>query len=78
MNGMKTSCKTLGNWEETWKKTCMGGECKENRARLISVVPGDKTRGNGLREHQDTLFQYEGDRALAQVAQKGCGVSIIG
>lgn len=42
------------------------------------MVPSGRTRGNGLREHQETLFHYEGDRALAQVAQRDCGVSIIG
>ena len=29
-------------------------------------------------EHQETLFHCEGDRALAQVAQRGGGVSILG
>ena len=29
-------------------------------------------------EHQETLFHCEGDGALAQVAQGGCGVSILG
>ena len=29
-------------------------------------------------EHQETLFDCEGDRALAQVAQGGCGVSLLG
>ncbi|KAK4818675.1 hypothetical protein QYF61_017420 [Mycteria americana] len=29
-------------------------------------------------QHQGRLFHYEGDRALAQVAQRCCGVSILG
>jgi len=28
-------------------------------------------------EHKETLFYCEGDRALAQVAQRGCGVSSL-
>ena len=28
-------------------------------------------------EHEETLFDCEGDRALAQVAQGGCGVSLL-
>ena len=29
-------------------------------------------------EHQETLCYCEGDRALAQVAQRGSGVSLLG
>ncbi|KAK4827595.1 hypothetical protein QYF61_019497 [Mycteria americana] len=44
------------------------GRCKEDRARLVSVVPSNRIRGNGhklkqeaLSEHQKTLFYCEGD-----------------
>ena len=49
------------------------------------MVPSDRTRGSGQRvkqevpsEHQETLFYCEGDRALAQVAQRSGGVSHLG
>ena len=29
-------------------------------------------------EHQETFFYCEGGQALEQVAQRGCGVSILG
>ena len=62
------------------------GRCKEDGARLFSVVPRDKTRGNGhklkhrrlplnIRKHFLTVRR---DQALAQVAQGGCGVSTLG
>ncbi len=45
------------------------GVCKEDRARLFSVVPSAKTRGKEHKpkhrrvssEHQETLFHCEGD-----------------
>ena len=61
---------------------CLKRGCKEDRARLLSVVPSDSTRAmcpnwNTGGEHQETLFHYEDDQALEQVAQGCCGVSIL-
>jgi len=47
------------------------------------VVPSDRTRSNRAQteveevpsEHEEELFHSEGDGALAQAAQGGCGVS---
>jgi len=49
-------------------------------------VPSDRTRGNRhklkhgevLSEHEEELFHYEGDGALEQVAQRGCGFCCSG
>lgn len=47
--------------------TCREGD-KDERDRLFSVVPDDRTRGNGHTEtqevpfvHKETLFAHEGD-----------------
>ena len=55
-------------------------------ARLFSVTLNDRSRGNGHRmkhrkfhtKHKKELLHYEGDRALAQAAQRGCGASFFG
>ena len=52
------------------------GGCQKDGARLFSVVPGNRTRGNGrklkqrevLSEHEEELLHFEGDRALEQAA----------
>ncbi|KAK4818344.1 hypothetical protein QYF61_011100 [Mycteria americana] len=48
------------------------GGCKEGGARLFSVVPNERTRGKG---HKMKCKMF---RALAEVAQRGCGISILG
>lgn len=61
------------------------GGCKKGRARLFSVVPSDKTRENRhklkhvrFHLHQKKHFYHESDQALAQIAQRGCRVPVLG
>jgi len=59
---------------------------KEDRARPLSLVLSDRTRGNrhkpkhrrlplNIRKH---LLYCEGDQAMSKAAQRGCEVSIPG
>ncbi|PKU46971.1 mam domain-containing protein 2 [Limosa lapponica baueri] len=62
------------------------GERKEDRARLFPVVPSDRTKGNRHKsKHRSFILNIrkqfchcEGDQALAQATQEGCGASILG
>jgi len=52
------------------------GECEEEEDRLFSVVLSDRTRGNrNKRKHRRVHLNIRKHQALAQVAQRGCGVS---
>jgi len=55
------------------------GGFQEDGIRLFSVVPSDKTRGNGHKlKHRKFHRNSEGDGALEQAAQGGCGVCFSG
>jgi len=58
---------------------------KEDRAKLFSVMPSNRTRGNRHKlkdevpsKYQDALLYYVGARALARAAQRVCGASMLG
>ena len=62
------------------------GGCQEDGARLCSVVTSKQDKGQQtqteaqevLSEDEEELLPSEGDRALEQAAQGGCGVSFSG
>lgn len=67
-----------------WVKIPSGGN-KGDRARLFSVVPHGETRGIGYTLKYEVAFTYEktlvfseSAQMLAQVAHRGCVVSIRG
>ena len=63
------------------------GGCRQDRARLLFVVPSPGTGGSGHKEKHrrfcpdvhnlEALFHCEGDHTLAQVAQRSCGASFL-
>lgn len=62
----------------------MGGN-KKGRDRLFSVVPSEGTgddwhKFKSMKFYQNTRkhFHFEGGQTAEQVAQRGCGVSILG
>ena len=65
------------------------GGCQEDGAKLFSVVPSDaqwQDKGQWAQteaqevpsEHEEELLPSEGDGAVEQAAQGGCGVSFSG
>jgi len=61
------------------------GESKEHKARLLSLVSSERTRGNRHKLKYKTFqinvrkisFYSKGDKALEAVAQRVCGVFIL-
>ncbi|GAB0178393.1 mitochondrial enolase superfamily member 1 [Grus japonensis] len=51
---------------------------QEEGARLFSVVPSDRPRGNRHKLEVPSEYKEKCDRALEQAAQRGCGVSFSG
>ena len=58
---------------------------QEDGARLFSVVPSNRTRGNRhkwkhrkFQVNEEKCVYFESDRAVEQAAQEGCGVSFSG
>lgn len=65
--------------------TYLKGGCREGRARFFSLVPSDRMRGSGHKlkckkfpVNMRKLFSMGVAEPLAQVAQKGFGVSLPG
>ncbi|PKU46509.1 hypothetical protein llap_3185 [Limosa lapponica baueri] len=62
------------------------GRCQEDGAKLSSVVPTDKTRGNGAQtgtqeipsQREEKILYFEGAGAVDQASQSGCGVPFSG
>ena len=62
------------------------GGCQEAGARLLLVLVGGRTRGNGHKtgaqevpyKHEEKLTHLDGARAVEQAAQRGCAVYFSG
>ena len=69
----------IGNLISAYKYLMDGSH--RNEARLFSVVPSNRTRGNGneLEHGKFHLNTYlVGDRALKQAVRRDCGVAFSG
>lgn len=70
-------------WQEGAPRKPKAESAEKVEPVSFPVVPRDRIRGNGHTlkippEYQEDFLPCEGDRALAQVAQSGCAITIFG